>query len=217
SRLVRAQALLLQAVDLELQVRFDFGGEVVGVARAAEHASTFDRMGIEHARDRAGKTLPLAGFPDELLPARSGEGVEARAPIVLGCAPLPRNPPASLEALQRRVERAVLDQQFIFGGLLDRAHDRVAVLRLEDQRPQNQQIEGSLQEVERFVPMGRHLTEAWTHLGSDVNLTDDQPALVLFERPGTNHWPGETGVEAAGPCRSSTCSEAASMLHHYRR
>jgi len=59
-----------------------------------------------------------------------------------------------------------IDQQFVVGRLLDRAHDRVAVLRLEDQRPENRQIEGSLQEVERLVGLtGRHLTEAWIHLG----------------------------------------------------
>jgi hypothetical protein len=59
-----------------------------------------------------------------------------------------------------------IDRQFVVGRLLGRAHDRVAVLRLDDQRPENQQIEGSLQEVERFVGLtGRHLTKAWIRLG----------------------------------------------------
>src|SRR5262249_57387529 len=38
------------------------------------------------------------------------------------------------------------------------------------------EIEGSLQEIERFVGlMGRHLTEAWTGLGSNVNLNGRSP------------------------------------------
>ena len=41
--LVRAEPLVLQPLDLELYVRGDFGGEVVGVAAAAEHASALDR------------------------------------------------------------------------------------------------------------------------------------------------------------------------------
>jgi hypothetical protein len=43
------------------------------------------------------------------------------------------------------------------------------MLRPEDQRPQNQEVERTLQQIERFVLSGRHLTGACRTLWSDVN------------------------------------------------
>jgi hypothetical protein len=52
------------------------------------------------------------------------------------------------EALECGIERPVLDEQFAPRGLLDRARDALAVFGAEDQRPEDEQVERALQEVE---------------------------------------------------------------------
>src|SRR6185369_12026002 len=53
----------------------------------------------------------------------------------------------SVSTLQRRVERSVVHQQHVFGGLLDRGGNAVPVLRPEDERPQDEEIERALEQL----------------------------------------------------------------------
>ena len=76
-----------------------------------------------------------------------GKTIEARAPVVLGRAPLGGDPALPLEALQRGIERALLDLQDVVGELADPLRDRPAVQRLERDRLQDQQIDGALNEI----------------------------------------------------------------------
>ena len=73
--------------------------------------------------------------------------VEAGAAIVLGRAPVRRDPALVLEAVERRIERALPDPQQVVRDLLDALRDRPAVHRLERDRPHDQEVEGPLQDV----------------------------------------------------------------------
>jgi hypothetical protein len=55
-----------------------------------------------------------------------------------------------LEAVERGIERPLLDEQDLVRELLDAARDRPAMERFEGQRLQNQQVEGALHEVDRL-------------------------------------------------------------------
>ena len=63
----------------------------------------------------------------ELFFARGGQLVELRLAVVLAGAPGGREPAAIFEAMQRGIERALLDLQHIFGGVFDDVGDGMAV------------------------------------------------------------------------------------------
>jgi hypothetical protein len=99
-------------------------------------------------RDRGCEPLPQCGFLLELFLPGPGEGVVLGATVLLGHAPLRLDPRLILEALQRRVERALLNQQNVVRQLADAARDRPAVQRLERERFENQEVERALDEVD---------------------------------------------------------------------
>src|SRR5450432_486853 len=106
--------------------------------------------GDEHA-------VEARDFLAELLPPGRGDRVVARAPAGRGLAPLRSDPPLFLESLERRVERPLLDGEHIVGELLDVLGDRVAMLRLQRERLQNEHIERALEKL----ALGR--TGHWGH------------------------------------------------------
>jgi hypothetical protein len=55
-----------------------------------------------------------------------------------------------LEAMQRGVQRALLDAQDVLGELPDAARDGPAVQRLQGQRLQDQEVERSLHQIDGF-------------------------------------------------------------------
>jgi hypothetical protein len=101
-------------------------------------------------RDRGGEPFPQRGFLLELFLPGLCKGVVLRAAVLLGHAPLRLDPPLIFEALQRRVERPLLDQQDVARQLTDTARDRPAVQRFEGQRLEDQQVERALDEVDGF-------------------------------------------------------------------
>ena len=52
-----------------------------------------------------------------------------------------------LEAMERGIQRALLDAQQFVGNLLDSLRDGPAMHRLEGERSHDQQVEGALQDV----------------------------------------------------------------------
>src|SRR5262249_17840580 len=98
--------------------------------------------------DRRDEPLPSGRLPGELPAARRGPPVEAGLAVVRGGPPLRKEPAALLEPLERRIERAVLDEELLLGPLLDGAGDPLTVLRAEDQGPQDQQVERPLQQLQ---------------------------------------------------------------------
>ena len=80
-----------------------------------------------------------------LRPARV-KRVEARAPIVLGGPPFGLDMTLPIEAMQRLIERRVLDGEVAVRSLADERRDAVAVHRPLRQRAQHQHIQRALHE-----------------------------------------------------------------------
>ena len=125
------------------------GGEAAASARAARRMCQ-SRMAYVRASTRLTPADSRSHFDSsvlELLPAGLGQRVEAGAPVGLGRAPLGGDPALMLQAVQRRIERALLHAQQFVRDLLDALRDRPAVHRLERDRPQDQQVERALNQV----------------------------------------------------------------------
>src|SRR5579864_1291085 len=138
----RSSSMRLRRFMISLLLRFVFG-------RA------------ENARDRAGEFVPFAGFERQLQPALGRQPVKFGAAIVLRSSLFDGNPAALDEAMQRGIERTLLDLQHFVGVEFDGLGDGVAVRRAEKERAENQEIESALQELDAaflvfFVVLSRH-------------------------------------------------------------
>src|SRR5258708_7864610 len=98
----------------------------------------------EDAPHRRGQPPPLPRFGDELLPACLCQLVKAGLAIVVRRTPLRANPAARFEALHGGIERAVVNQERIFGLLLDGPGDALTMLRAKQERTQDQQVQRAL-------------------------------------------------------------------------
>src|SRR5215468_10127327 len=96
--------------------------------------------GVEHLANCGRELAPGAGFC-----------VETRAAVVLGGAPARLDPAAALEPMERRVQRALLDVERRAGDLVEALGDGPSVLRLEGHGLEDQEIEGPLWKIQRFV------------------------------------------------------------------
>src|ERR1019366_7365988 len=84
------------------------------------------------------------------LPSAGGEFVVLGAPIVVGDAPVRGNPAAPLQTMQRGIKRSLLDTQHVTGNLLDTHGDPPAMLRLQRQGLQDEQVERALRQVDWY-------------------------------------------------------------------
>jgi hypothetical protein len=84
----------------------------------------------------------------ELLPSFGGEAVELGAAVVLRQTLFRLNPPAPDQAVQCGVQRPLLDLKNVVGVSLDGVGDGVPVRRSQEQRPKDQHVEGTLQELD---------------------------------------------------------------------
>jgi hypothetical protein len=92
-----------------------------------------------------------------LPPALGRQPVELRLAIVLGDAPFDRNPSPLDQSMQRWVQRALFDLQYIVRVEFNRLGDGVAVPRAQQQRAQNQQVQRALEQFNTlFLSFGRH-------------------------------------------------------------
>jgi len=106
------------------------------------------RGGVEDARDESGHAIPLVGFGAELAATGGGEAVETGFAVVVGFAPLAGDEALVFEAVERGVERALLDGKLFAGDLLDAEQDAIAVERAKGDRFEDEHVEGALHEVE---------------------------------------------------------------------
>src|ERR1051326_2807213 len=104
-----------------------------------------------HEVDRARQPVPVRELGVEAPAARRGQRVELRLAPAVGRAPLGFDPPLLLERVERRVERSLLHLQLVFRDLLDALRDRPAMLRLERDDFQNEEVERALDEVVWFA------------------------------------------------------------------
>src|SRR5262249_44720223 len=99
------------------------------------------RAGAERGGHRGRHLVPAVGFLAQSTAPCRRELVETGAPVVVGHAPFAVEQPAMFEAIERRIERALLDGERVAGDLLDAEQDAVAVQRPERGRLQDEQIE----------------------------------------------------------------------------
>ena len=102
---------------------------------------------LHHAADGGGHAFPLAGFHRQLPASGRREPVVLGPPAQLRDGPLGFDPALVLEAMERRVERALIDLQDVLRDLLDALRDRPAVQRVGLQRPEDEQVERARQKV----------------------------------------------------------------------
>ena len=87
-------------------------------------------------------------FAHCLRPA-AGDGVVLRLAVVVGGAPLGGDPTALLEADERGVDGALVEEDFVAADLFDAAGDAVAVERAHGgEGLQDHEVEGALEEIE---------------------------------------------------------------------
>jgi hypothetical protein len=98
--------------------------------------------------DGGRQRFPRVAFGFELLLALLREGVKLGAAIIFGRAPLCSDPSTSFEAMQRGVERTLLNAQNIFRDLLQSLRDSPAMLRFIGNAPENQQVECPLRKFD---------------------------------------------------------------------
>src|SRR5215469_2712331 len=133
--------------------------------------SPLDTVRAQHPPDGCRQPAPLAGFAMQLFASRFGQLIKPSLTVVFAGAPFSCDPAADLESLQRRVERAVVDQQHIIRLLLDSARDPLAMPAAQDQRAQDKEIKRSLEQRDAVgLFSGWHSTQVSARLGSNVNL-----------------------------------------------
>src|SRR5215472_12944462 len=107
------------------------------------HASLFSCR-LNHAGDGADDAFELRLLDLQLLAPSRRKAVKTRAAVLRGCAPARFHPAFEEHALQRGIERALLDLQYILGILLNRAGDFVSVqFAAARQRSQDQKVQCS--------------------------------------------------------------------------
>jgi hypothetical protein len=95
-----------------------------------------------------GESLPRRALRLELLSTRCGELVIARAAIVLRRSPVRRDPPASFEPAESRVERTVIDVEDSAGDRLDGLGQLPAISGTAAEELEDNEVERALQQVD---------------------------------------------------------------------
>src|SRR5207245_3539397 len=98
--------------------------------------------------DCSRQLVPFAGLNRQLPPPLRRQPVELRSPVVLRDSRFDRNPSSLDQPVQRRIQRSLLDLQHIVGVELDCLCNGVPVRRPQQQRTQNQQVQGPLQQLD---------------------------------------------------------------------
>ncbi len=93
-------------------------------------------------------------FFRELLSSDFRQHVVTRTPVVFAHAPGGADPFLGFQTLERRVERTVVDEKHVVGRLPDGAGNALPVLFTEQERPKDQDVEGTLEQGDTIVGLG---------------------------------------------------------------
>ena len=83
----------------------------------------------------------------EFFAAPGREPVKLRLAVVFADSPLGGEQAAVFETMEGGVERALLDFEGVFGGVLDRLGDGVAVRGAHDEGAQDEHVQSSLEDI----------------------------------------------------------------------
>src|SRR5690606_19303502 len=99
--------------------------------------------GAQRHRDGLGQAVPARHLIAQTLPPRRGQSVVLRPSVVLAHSPLALDASPVLEAVERRVERALLDLESATRDLLDTEQHAIPVQLAEGEGLQDQEVEGA--------------------------------------------------------------------------
>src|SRR3954470_12566899 len=133
---------------------------------------------FDHAADGGCHALPFPRFDGELTAARRGEVVILGAAAQLRYFPLGLDPALVLEAMEGRIERALVDLQDVSRNLLDTLGDGPAVQGILLQRAQDQQSERAGEQIWR----SRHGVDS-RHYKRLVSAVNTKPACDETSMP----------------------------------
>ena len=106
---------------------------------------------LHDARDGLHETAPFRVLERQLLFAGCRQSVVLRALLVLRQLPFRADPPLTLEAVEGRVERSMIDREHVIRARPDGEPDPVAMLWSLRERAQNQHVERALQELDAIL------------------------------------------------------------------
>src|SRR4029453_7357800 len=107
---------------------------------------------LQDQRDGVTQALPAGGFGFELAAPLAREAVELGFAAAFGGLPFGLQPAAVLQAVQRRIERALSDLERVLRDLLEALDEGVSVDGFEGGDLQNEHVERALKEVNLFMP-----------------------------------------------------------------
>lgn len=120
------------------------------------------------------KTLPVGSLSFELFATVAGEAVELGLAASLAFGPFGCNPPLLLQAVEGRIERALLYLQNLFRYLLYALSDSPSVLRLGGEGAEDEKVECALNEIVGL-----------SHAKIIYNYSvDSQGIMIQFSMPG---------------------------------
>ena len=157
---------------------------------------------LENPRHGVGHPGPVLALFDELALAVAREPVVLGLTVVLRRVPFRIDPALLLQAMERRVERPLVDPQDVARDLLDALRDAPAVHRLERQRLQDEHVERALQEI---LFLTSHARRLWGRDLSNVNRRGAvaDPLVLTIDK---------SGRMLRASCRVSTSTALGSRL-----
>src|SRR5262249_37193080 len=103
------------------------------------------RRRFERGEHGVCKPGPCGGLDAQLRPSLHRERIEPRPPVVFRCPTLRRDPTTGFETVERGIERAFLDLEYIARGLLYPPRDGVAMCGPPTNGLEDEQVEGTAQ------------------------------------------------------------------------
>src|SRR5688572_5671925 len=104
--------------------------------------------GCHHLPDDGHITRPALGLGAELASPAGGEPIELRLAVVLRESPLGLDEATCFHAVERRVQRRVLDAELTIGGLSQPAEDVVPMHGAPGEGLEDEHVEGALEDVD---------------------------------------------------------------------
>src|ERR1700722_10849005 len=101
--------------------------------------------------DSARQPLPARRLFLQLFSAQSCQGVEFCSSAELTGFPFGRDPAFLLQLVQRGIERAIADLQYLAGDLRQALTDSPTVQRLQRQNLEKQEVQGTLDQIRWFA------------------------------------------------------------------
>src|SRR5207245_1424720 len=123
----------------------------LATTKTGSTASYFLRRGAQDSRNDIRHVVPLFRFFSQSALPRCRETIVFRLALVFRLTPFARDPALVFQAIQRRIQRALLNLQAILRNLLDAQEDAVTMQRPEGNGLEDQHVQSALQKVELLV------------------------------------------------------------------